>query len=227
MPEFIDETGNRYGLLTALRYVPGGSKKKWECICDCGNVVLVDGSRLRNGKVASCGCAAHGAGVDTRTRIVTNKSNTRLYRIWHSMTNRCRNRNNWSYKWYGGKGVTVCQEWKSFVAFEKWALNNGYDETLTIERIDVSKGYSPDNCRWATWREQTINKRSSNRITYNGETMTVAEWADRLGCSRYTLYGRKARGWTDEETIGTGTDKRYRIHGKVLNRDEKTKTYKG
>lgn len=226
MPTFIDETGNRFGLLTAVKYVSDGPRKKWECICDCGNVVLIDGSRLRGGRVASCGCAANGAGIDPRKAIRTNMSNTRLYSIWKTMLARCANRNSKSYKWYGAVGVWVCDEWKSFVAFENWAKNNGYKDNLTIDRIDVTGPYSPGNCKWVTMRDQSLNKRTSVKITFNGETLTASQWAERLGCSRYTLYSRKSRGWTDEEIIGTGTDKRYRIHGKVWDRDKKNQTNK-
>lgn len=206
--KIIDETGNRYGILTVIKMVGSDrfGQSRWECICDCGNTTIVSGGNLRRGLVKSCGCR----GKNTEKH---SKTNTRLYRIWSCMKGRCRNRNILAYKDYGGRGITVCDEWdNSFVAFEKWALKNGYDESLTIDRIDNDGGYSPDNCRWATRLEQNRNRRSRKTIAYNGESLSVVEWAEIVGINPRTIYERLRQGWTVKEALETDTKRRHRIH---------------
>lgn len=108
--------------------------------------------------------------------------NQRLAKIYHAMKQRCYNVNNTGYKNYGGRGIAICDEWlESPESFQEWALNNGYTDKLTIDRINNDKGYSPDNCRWATMKQQANNKRNNHFVTYNGETHTISEWADSLG----------------------------------------------
>lgn len=116
---------------------------------------------------------------------------TRLYRIWLNMKNRCNNPNTWAYKFYGELGVKVCPEWETdIVSFYNWAMQNGYDETLTLDRIDGSKGYSPDNCRWVDRKVQGINKKSTVFVTWNNETHTLTEWSNILGIPTKTLNWR-------------------------------------
>lgn len=127
--------------------------------------------------------------------------NTRIYRIWGNMVNRCSNENNPNYHSYGGRGIKVCDEWLSFPEFYKWALESGYDKSLTIDRIDNDDGYYPENCRWATVDQQANNKRSNKFITYNGETHTIAEWAKILGVKYKALHSRLSLGWTVERAF--------------------------
>lgn len=126
----------------------------------------------------------------------------RIYSIWHNMKTRCYNTNAPNFKYYGGRGITMCYEWHyDFREFYKWALMNGYSENLTIDRIDNEKGYYPENCRWATVIEQNNNTRANNYITHNGETKTASEWARQYGIHRSVFNSRIRRGWTFEEAV--------------------------
>ena len=160
MSHRIDIAGQRFGTLTAVK--PCGINKNrkvlWECICDCGKQSIVVGQDLRRGKTKSCGC--HGCSNHGVTKH--NLSNTRIYRIWNGMKNRCMNPTQSSYRYYGGRGISVCDEWiNSFDKFKNWAYANGYSDELTIDRIDVNGNYEPSNCRWVTMKEQATNKRKS------------------------------------------------------------------
>lgn len=122
-----------------------------------------------------------------------------LYKKWCSMRERCNNPHNGSYHRYGGKGITVCEEWNDFEAFYEWSIENGWEKGLTIDRIDNAKGYSPDNCRYVSHKEQNRNYSRNHLITYKGETLCLADWADRFGIKRATvLYRIKAGKPLDE-----------------------------
>ena len=126
--------------------------------------------------------------------------NTKLYEVWCSMKRRCNNKNAWAYKYYGAKGVRVCDEWQQdYSAFKKWAEESGYNEGLTIDRVDVNGDYSPSNCRWVTMKEQANNQTTTTRIEYKGITKTLHEWSECLGIHPTTLYHRiYKRGWSIE-----------------------------
>lgn len=129
-------------------------------------------------------------------------SNTRLYGIWVGMKTRCLNPNDKKFSSYGGRGITICEEWKDdFPAFAKWSLENGYNETLTIDRINSEKGYSPENCRWVDQMVQQNNRRNNHRITFNGRCLTIKEWTRVTGLKDTTIHERLKKGWSVEDVL--------------------------
>lgn len=120
---------------------------------------------------------------------------TRLFKIWEGMKERCSRIKHPHFSCYGGKGISVCDEWKDFATFKEWAISSGYNNDLTIDRLDNSKGYSPENCRWATIKEQSRNKTTNHLITYNNKTKTISQWAEDLNINYTTLKYRICAGW--------------------------------
>lgn len=198
-----DLAGQRYGRLLVKARAPnrafpsGQQATMWTCVCDCGKTKTIRASLLKNGSTQSCGCLH----IEKVTKH--NQSKTRLYGIWTDVKQRCYNPNNKFFKDYGGRGITICEEWaNNYDNFEQWAILNGYKSTLTIERLDVNGGYNPSNCTWATQKQQQRNKRNNHTIDYNGETHTVAEWAEICGINKSTLYGRlNTHGWSIEDAL--------------------------
>lgn len=165
MSKVKDLTGQTFGRLKVLERA--GSNKDgralWLCKCDCGKITVKTGKLLLNGHCKSCGCGEY----ENRVNNVTSHrlSNTRLYTIWRGMKQRCYYPKHKDYHNYGGRGIKICKAWlNDFVNFYKWAVDNGYREDLTIDRIDVDGDYTPNNCRWATWREQRLNQRPRKRV---------------------------------------------------------------
>ena len=201
MKPFKDLTGQKFGRLTTLYRLHNiKGKTKWLCVCDCGNLKEVILSDLLLGKSKSCGCLAKEL-VSSRSTI-HGQCGTRLYRIWTKMKERCYTTTNKRYKDYGGRGVAVCAEWKNgFMSFYNWAMANGYDDTLTIDRIDVDGNYEPTNCRWITMKQQSRNKRSNIIFTYNGVTHCLIDWCNILNLKYNTIKMRIKRGWSIERAL--------------------------
>lgn len=199
MGQFVDLTGLVFGKLTAVsRAGSNGRGAVWNCQCVCGKAMIVPSDSLRSGNTKSCGRCA---------RETHGGSRSRLYRIWKCMKARCYDPKSDSYGRYGARGVTVCGEWMDFSTFQSWAITNGYRDNLSIDRVDGSAGYAPDNCRWATALEQQHNLSSNVMLTAHGKTMTMAEWARITGMPYTTLWGRIKAGWSADMAIERWNDK--------------------
>lgn len=195
--------GQKFGRLTVIELLSERAKngmKIYKCMCDCGNYVNVRYGNLTSGNTKSCGC--FNSECSSKRNSTHHKTHTRLYKIYYNMKTRCYNKNATRYKNYGGRGIVVCDEWlNDFHAFYDWSMNNGYKDNLTIDRIDNNKGYSPNNCRWVTNKEQSNNRRSNIVLTYNCVTKTAKQWANDLRINYYTIIGRYRRGWSTKEIL--------------------------
>lgn len=207
-----DLTGRKFGRWTVVEPVPphlicGRNIRYWKCECGCDKHTIKEvGEReLLTGKSQSCGCYKMERMHEAARRANTKHgmTNTRLYRIYKHMMNRCYNENDISYQKYGAKGITVCDEWSSFEPFRDWALSNGYTDNLTIDRIDSSCGYCPDNCRWTGYDEQNNNRSVVKIIEYNGEAHSISEWAKKLNMPYKKLWKRIHVGWDIEKALTT------------------------
>lgn len=201
--KFKELTGQKFGRLTALYRLHNlKGNTKWLCICDCGNLIEVTIQDLKSRNTKSCGCLRKDMAINRNIRH--GKRHTRLYRVYSNIKGRCYNVNNKRYHDYGSRGITMCDEWKNnFMSFYDWSMNNGYKDTLTIDRIDVNGNYEPNNCRWVDYKTQNRNKRNNRCIVINGESHCLSEWCEILGLNlntvRSRIYNRK---WTIERALG-------------------------
>ena len=206
MAAFIDITGRRFGKLVVLERAGRNKHKKtlWKCLCDCGEFTVTTGEALRSRTTKSCGCL-HEAHLARMSSIgKQNKrhgdSFSRLYNIWAGMKTRCFNSDDDAFHRYGGRGITVCDEWRySFESFRDWALQNGYDDALSIDRINNDGSYCPENCRWVD--QQTQAKNRSCSLIFQGEHLSV--WAERKNMKPHTLARRLETGWSWEKALNT------------------------
>jgi len=199
---FKDLSGQRFGRLAVIERAGniGEHPVKWLCKCDCGNEKAIDGNSLRMGKTKSCGCFL--SETVRKRKMVHGFYGERLYNIWQHMKDRCYYPRNDNYKNYGGRGISVCDEWKeNYSAFKEWALNNGYSDSLTIDRKNNDGNYEPGNCRWATIDTQSNNKQNTVYITINGETHNLKEWSELSNIPRIIIYGRFKRGWSEDRLL--------------------------
>ena len=196
----IDLTGMKFGRLTVLYRVGETGEAKWHCICDCGKEIDVCGHFLRSGEQKSCGCYSRDM---ARERLTTHgQSKTKLYHVWHGMKQRCYYQKHISYQFYGALGIGVCDEWRNdYMKFYEWAMESGYEAGLSIDRIDDTKGYSPENCRWVTPTDQACNRRTNLVFEYNGKKQVLKQWANELGINYLSLYSKIKRGVPFEEAI--------------------------
>lgn len=210
MPRAIDITGQRFGRLVAL--AREGSQKNegwtWRCVCDCGSEVVSTSRNLRSGNTRSCGClrrettsarsrkhgASNGGGV---------RSAAKEYQTWQAMKDRCGNPDSESFATYGGRGIAVCERWRE--SFESFLADMGPkpSPSHSIDRIDNDGGYCPENCRWATPKEQARNTRKSLVIVAFGESMIAADWAERTGIPAATIKSRLRLGLHPEAALSS------------------------
>lgn len=185
---FIDIKGKKYNRLKVLKRVKNDKygNAKWKCKCDCGNVVQVLGTDLRNNHTKSCGCLQKE--IVKKNSTIHGYSKTRIYRIWHAMKSRCQNKNHSAYKDYGAKGISVCKKWEDPKKFIDWAFRNGYKKDLTLERIDINKNYNPTNCTFVTKSEQNRNTSRNIFFRFKEIKITLAQLARKLNIGRSTLY---------------------------------------
>lgn len=197
-----DLTSKKFGRLTVIKLHhkkqqyksngnKGGFKYYWLCKCDCGNEKVIWSGSLKNGATQSCGCLQRE--IVTKIKTTHNLTNSKIYYTYNNIKQRCYCLKDKYYKDYGERGITVCQDWlNDFMNFYNWSMNNGYNDNLTIDRIDNNKGYSSDNCRWVDNITQANNKRNNHYITYNNETHTMAEWS-RILDIKYNKFKHKIR----------------------------------
>lgn len=193
----LDLSGQRFGRLVILRqaedYVlkSGRRKIQWLCQCDCGKTKIIKTDNLRSGCTKSCGCLHQE--TNSTANITHGLTNTRLYKVWKGIRKRCYNRNTGNYQYYGGRGITMCDDWfNDYMTFYRWAIDNGYKRNAnygecTVDRTDSNKGYSPENCRIVNIKSQTRNRRTNHLLTIDNETHCLAEWVEILGLSKYAI----------------------------------------
>lgn len=218
----IDLTGKTFDKLYVIKRAekPNGIKDSssyWLCKCDCGKIKAISSKSLRNKDTKSCGC------IRKKPYKIKNNDTTikHLYRIWCYMKNRCYNKNLKYYIDWGGRGIKVCDEWlgeNGFENFYNWAINNGWKyekqpngkNKWTLDRINNDKDYSPENCRFVTMKEQCNNRRSSHYVTYNGETLTMIQWAEKLNIPVYLIRNRLKYNWDMERVFDISNMKKRR-----------------
>lgn len=190
--------GARYGKLTVLENLPPEKGLAMAAVrCDCGKVFKTPSSFVKSGRITSCKCAKRTQNGET----YINGKTTHLYGIYLSMKHRCNKASDKHFRYYGGRGISVCKEWNaSFGAFLTWARANGYADGLSIERIDNDGNYCPENCKWVPRSEQSKNRRNVIRISYHGETRILSEWIRLLNIDKSRYYKLKKRG-VPTETI--------------------------
>ena len=213
MGKKVEMIGKRFGRILVISEDKRDSQGiiYYKCLCDCGKEKIIKGTSLRAGVTRSCGCYNHD--IVTKDNPVYK---SKLYGVYRSIISRCNCPTDKSYHNYGGRGIKISSEWNTFEAFKKWSESNGYKEGLWIDRINNDMDYSPDNCRWATPKEQQNNKRTCVYVTINGITKTISQWADETGICYATICRRLQLGWQGEDLLKP-IDKK-RSHSKEIKR---------
>lgn len=192
-----DLTGQKFGRLTVIGLDVNQETRKtyWYCQCECGKVVNTRSDRLISGRVKSCGCYKSEQDAIRIRKVHKHKmSGTRIYHEWQGMKARCYNKSDPRYLDWGGRGIKICDEWKKdFSAFHVWAINNGYDDSKTIDRIDNDGNYEPENCRWASQKTQSNNRRSNINITIGNTTKTLMQWCEIFNLNYKRIHARYRR----------------------------------
>lgn len=201
MQRYKDLKNKKFGNLipVSMEYIKD-QRAFWNCLCDCGNEKIVRADHLISGHTKSCGCISKR--THKATHLKHNKSNTKLYKIWSSIKQRCFYDKSKNYKNYGLRGISICKEWKEdFQSFYDWSVSNGYKEGLSIDRIDVNGIYCPENCRWATIIEQANNKRNNVIIEFNEVKKPLNYWEKETGLNKKIIYKRIRRGWEVKDAL--------------------------
>lgn len=203
MSKTIDISGKRFGRLVVIEKSHGGKNSCWKCVCDCGKYTVVGLPDLKDG-TKSCGCLKREKDIAGGPNKKHGFCRFAEYRIWSSMIRRCTNPKSKRYHRYGGRGIRVCDRWlKSFKSFVD-DMDQRPSAKYSIDRIDNDGNYEPSNCRWATQKEQQRNRSDNHFVTAFGETKTLAEWSERSGISRGTIWNRIYKsGWNVERSLST------------------------
>jgi len=200
MGAFKNLVGERYGRLTVAKF--GGRRNRrsyWVCVCDCGAEVEIRADSIRSGSTTSCGCAQKQAVSEANSKHGMCESPE--YIAWTQARYRCGKKDHPNYRNYGGRGISVCDRWQdSFDAFYA-DMGPRPSDKHSLERVDNDKGYSPENCKWATSKEQGNNKRSCRIIEHEGVSLNVTQWAQAVGMCRNTLTGRLNRGKSVDQAL--------------------------
>jgi hypothetical protein len=204
--------GKRYGRLTIVENITDKPKHTLvRCVCDCGKEWTGRASSLKNGNTQSCGCLKKETTIENHKKH--GKSGTKIYGLWAGMLQRCENPKRDNYKWYGLRGIKVCAEWHQFEKFYHWAITNGYEDTLEIDRIDSNGHYEPDNCRWVTRKENNRNTLNNHFVEINGVTKTIGEWAEISGIRAGTILQRIKLGWLGNKILMPSREKKQTARG--------------
>lgn len=201
MPKFIDLTGRRFGAWIVIRELPIRIDRQiyWECKCDCGAIVSVIGQNLRKGGSESCGCV--GAKIRAEKNTKHGLINSKSYRIWAGMLQRCNNPKCNIYEYYGGRGIEVCERWHIFENF--YEDMGERPKGMSLDRKDSNGHYNKDNCKWSTYKEQSRNTRTNRFLTFHGKTQTMIAWSEELGIGYQAIRSRLRKGMSDDEVLGT------------------------
>lgn len=204
------ETGDKYGRLTIVREVSAvKSKRIFICKCECSKKITISLNKIRSGHTKSCGCWRRNP--ESKANYTKDETHKRLYRIWSQMKRRCSIKSGREYKYYGIRGIKVCDAWLDFSEFKKWALSNGYEGNLTIERIDFNGNYEPSNCTWITQGEQTKNSRHNHFVILDGEKMCVRDALRKVSMDPATFY-KRIKTMSDQEALKMPV-KKYKYNG--------------
>ncbi len=209
MGNFIDLTNQKFGRLTVIKREENDIRNcaQWLCKCDCGNTIIVSGNHLRTSHTRSCGCLQKEVCSNIKHSQKHGMSHTRIYKIWSGIKRRTNPNSIYkttTYRNYIGRNIKMYDEWKNdFKKFYDWAMANGYQDNLTIDRIDVNGNYEPSNCRWTTMKIQQNNRRNNVVIEYNNEKHTVSEWNEIMKFPPKLLYNRIRRGWNLKKALTT------------------------
>ena len=202
MSNYKDLTGQRFGKLVVLsRLQNKGKNVIWECLCDCGGKIETITHRLKSGKIKSCGCLRREVLIKRNTKH--GLCHSHIWYVHQALNERCLKNNNIGYSRYGGRGITVCEQWIGPEGFITFVGDMGMppSDKHQIDRIDNSKGYYPENCRWATPTENGRNKRNNVLLTLGDKTQCTSAWGEELGIKAATLRARVRHGWSDEDVL--------------------------